>query len=836
MADRVGEQLGNYRLLKLIGRGGFADVYLGEHVRLGNQVAIKVLQAHLEDEDVERFQREARTIGRLAHPNIVRVYDFAVQDGTPFLAMDYAPNGTLRQRYAKGERLPLEAIIPYVRQVADALQYAHEQRVVHRDVKPENMLIGRLDDILLSDFGIAVVAQGSRYQSAHEMVGTVGYMAPELIQGHPQPASDQYALGIVVYEWLCGERPFKGGVTEVATQHLVMPPPPLRARVPTLSAAVEDVVLTALTKDPNRRFGSVRAFAAALENAARSEPSIHSLSTQLGAPVIPPAPGAPIEISAPPWSGPAGSPQSGVISPADYQGSPSMPYAPTITGSQPMAGATWANSETIRSSQPFGGSQGFGSQAFGSGAQGSGAVQGFSGLPSAAFGGPPSVPLGAYGTPSQPWGYGAPPGTPGGPQMATFSPPAPGGTTTGAYSPPVAPGGAAPPGPRRLPVLWIVIAVLVLLLGGGGGVAAFALLTTPHPVISVTSNYTGSALGGPPDTVLHVSGQKFSSNSTITFLLDGAPAPGAQLAQSDGNGSFTANLTITDDWTFATHTLTAKDAKGYTTQNGVSITVVPQPVLSVQSQYHAGTVPAGSTSTSFTVNGKRFSPNSTVTFLLDGAPAPGSQPTPADARGRVQITLTVTSAWSIGNHTLTAQDSQGHTTQGGVQVAIVHQGEADTPGPNGAPADEATFSIFVTVHARDVGTGQQQTFTFTLNVSNGKVCDNANDTGQEQTYKHTFSDGTSYTEHYVLTCKGTYKAGHLTYTETDTQDTFTLSDGGYCVAATPRINEFLSGTFSSSSAISGSFRSDPFNMSCPRVNTFYLTSSSAETGTWSGSV
>ena len=134
MADRAGQQLGNYQLLKLIGRGGFADVYLGEHVRLGNQAAIKVLQTRLESDDIESFQQEARTIGRLAHPNIVRVFDFAVQDGTPFLAMDYAPNGTLRQRHGRGVKLPVETLLVYVKQMADALQYAHEQKVIHRDI------------------------------------------------------------------------------------------------------------------------------------------------------------------------------------------------------------------------------------------------------------------------------------------------------------------------------------------------------------------------------------------------------------------------------------------------------------------------------------------------------------------------------------------------------------------------------------------------------------------------------------------------------------------------------------------------------------------------------
>src|SRR5436309_604055 len=125
MSDRVGQQLGNYRLVRLLGRGGFAEVYLGEHTRLNTQAAIKVLHTQLSDDDVNGFLSEARTIASLEHPHIVRVFDFDVKDGTPFLVMNYAPGGTLRQRYSKGTQLPLPLVVSYVKQVADALQYAH---------------------------------------------------------------------------------------------------------------------------------------------------------------------------------------------------------------------------------------------------------------------------------------------------------------------------------------------------------------------------------------------------------------------------------------------------------------------------------------------------------------------------------------------------------------------------------------------------------------------------------------------------------------------------------------------------------------------------------------
>jgi WD40 repeat protein len=270
MADRVGQQLGNYRLLRLIGQGGFGEVYLGEHVYLQRQAAIKVLSVRLEKEDMEGFLNEARTIARLEHPNIVQVLEFGVESGIPFLVMSYAPNGTLRQRHPRGTTLPIPAMVSYVKQVADALQYAHDEKLIHRDVKPENMLLGRRNEVLLSDFGIALIAQSTSSQSKQEVVGTVAYMAPEQIQGKPRPASDQYALGIVVYEWLSGDRPFHGSFTEIATQHLFVPPPPLHEKTPKISPDIEQVVMTALAKDPQQRFKNVRAFATALEQACLS--------------------------------------------------------------------------------------------------------------------------------------------------------------------------------------------------------------------------------------------------------------------------------------------------------------------------------------------------------------------------------------------------------------------------------------------------------------------------------------------------------------------------------------------------------------------------------------
>lgn len=267
MANRVGQQVGNYRLTRLLGQGGFADVYLGEHIHLNTQAALKVMQMRLVGTNLEEFRNEARTIATLNHPNIIRILDFGEEEGIPFLVMEYATNGSLRQLYPRHTRLLPEQIIPYLKQAASALHYAHTRKLIHRDVKPENMLLGREGNILLSDFGLVLVAQSTGSQLTREAAGTLPYMAPEQLHGRPRPASDQYSLGIVVYEWICGERPFVGGPTELMGQHALTPPPSLLQKTPGLPPTVEAVVFRALAKDPQQRFANVEEFAAAFEAA-----------------------------------------------------------------------------------------------------------------------------------------------------------------------------------------------------------------------------------------------------------------------------------------------------------------------------------------------------------------------------------------------------------------------------------------------------------------------------------------------------------------------------------------------------------------------------------------
>lgn len=218
MPNRIGQHFGNYLLRKQLGRGGFAEVYLAEHIHLGSLAAIKILNNPTPH--VQAFLNEAQTIQALHHAHIVRILDFGFEQGLPFLVMEYMPDGTLRDRHPEGTAAPLAAVRSYVQHIAEALTYAHTRKLIHRDVKPENILIGANGNLLLSDFGLATAAHSTNSMQTIEPSGTAHYMAPEQIRGKPRPASDQYALAICSYEWLCGNRPFSGLLPEIIAQHL----------------------------------------------------------------------------------------------------------------------------------------------------------------------------------------------------------------------------------------------------------------------------------------------------------------------------------------------------------------------------------------------------------------------------------------------------------------------------------------------------------------------------------------------------------------------------------------------------------------------------------------
>ena len=182
--DYTGQQLGNYSLTCLLGEGTYGRVYLGEHVTLHTQAAIKVLktdEVRLTEKDREMFLTEARTIAQLEHPHIVRVWDCAIADETPFFVMDFAPNGSLRERHPRGTILPLADVVSYVEQIASALQCIHDRGLVHRDVKPGNMLLTSTNAILLGDFGLTIPSHRTETlitQQTGDVGGTLEYTAP----------------------------------------------------------------------------------------------------------------------------------------------------------------------------------------------------------------------------------------------------------------------------------------------------------------------------------------------------------------------------------------------------------------------------------------------------------------------------------------------------------------------------------------------------------------------------------------------------------------------------------------------------------------------------------
>jgi serine/threonine protein kinase len=281
MANFSNDRLGNYRLIRLLGHGGFASVYLGEHLYLKRPAAIKVLRTVLKDKEQARFLEEAKLLANLSHSHIVRVLEFTVakkhtviqnrivKENIPFLVMDYAPGGNLRKSYPEGSMLPPKQITNYINQIANALQYAHDQNIIHRDIKPENFLLNEQQEVMLSDFGLALFAPFPEQLSQQGMAGTVAYSAPEQMRGKPLFASDQYALAIVAYEWLCGQRPFQGIEAEIIMQHFSSPPPRLRDKNPFITRATEEVILRALAKDPQRRYPRIQDFAQALADACQ---------------------------------------------------------------------------------------------------------------------------------------------------------------------------------------------------------------------------------------------------------------------------------------------------------------------------------------------------------------------------------------------------------------------------------------------------------------------------------------------------------------------------------------------------------------------------------------
>src|SRR5215210_5224171 len=266
--------LGRYHLEHLLARGGMAEVHLGRDRLLDRPVAIKLLYPHVAADAafVERFRQEAKIAATLAHPNIVAVYDFGEADGGPVLVMEYVAGESLAQLLEREGRLSLKRALPIIQLVLTALAHAHARGLVHRDVKPSNILLARDGQIKLADFGIAQALTAATVTRSGQVLGSVHYLAPERLAGaRATPAADCYAVGVTLYQMLTGRRPFEGdAVAAVFVQQLHQDPSPPSQVQSGLPTWVDRWVLRALAKDPTQRYDSATSMLAELDAKSRA--------------------------------------------------------------------------------------------------------------------------------------------------------------------------------------------------------------------------------------------------------------------------------------------------------------------------------------------------------------------------------------------------------------------------------------------------------------------------------------------------------------------------------------------------------------------------------------
>ena len=270
---------GRYSIVKRLGSGGMATVFLADDARLQRQVAVKRMHAESPEEVAKRFQREAQLGAALNHPNIVSIFDIEVDDENVLIVMEYVPGGTLKDALARGP-LPTDTALKVLKGVAAGLDYAHEHGVLHRDVKPANVLLDADGRAKLADLGIATAAEVTSITRTGAVMGTAAYMAPERLDGEPGgSAADVYALAAVAYETLTGHKARQGrSAVEVAHAVMNAPPPDLRMRLPDAPREAADVLARGMARDPAERPASagelVRELCEAFERADATEPAV----------------------------------------------------------------------------------------------------------------------------------------------------------------------------------------------------------------------------------------------------------------------------------------------------------------------------------------------------------------------------------------------------------------------------------------------------------------------------------------------------------------------------------------------------------------------------------
>jgi len=298
---------GRYMIVRKLGAGGMADVYLAEDQELGRRVAIKILNGRHANDDqfIERFRREAKNAAALNHPNIVSIYDRGEAEDTYYIAMEYLDGRTLKELIVGHGQAPVRVAVEYARQILSALRFAHRHGIVHRDIKPHNVLVDREGRVKVTDFGIAR-AGTSQMTETGSIVGTAQYLSPEQARGgEVDQRSDLYSLGVVLYELLTGKTPFEGDTpVEIAMKHLSntpQTPSELRSDIP---PELDMVILRALAKDPDERYQSADEMEGDLDRVARGAPvaaaTVDAATQVLSRPAVPAGAATAATMIAPP--------------------------------------------------------------------------------------------------------------------------------------------------------------------------------------------------------------------------------------------------------------------------------------------------------------------------------------------------------------------------------------------------------------------------------------------------------------------------------------------------------------------------------------------------------